>query len=43
MTVTTRAREVLADAEHALADYEAGANTVFQRSRWVGLTTLLRW
>ncbi len=42
MTVTPRAREALADCEHALADFEAGANTPFQRSRWVAVMTLLR-
>jgi hypothetical protein len=40
--MTTRAREALADCEHALADYEAGANTVYQRCRWVALITLVR-
>jgi hypothetical protein len=42
MTVTTRAREALADCERALADYEAGANTPYVRSRWVAIITLLR-
>jgi hypothetical protein len=40
--MTARAREALADCEHALADFEASANTVFQRSRWVAVMTLLR-
>jgi hypothetical protein len=40
--MTTRAREALADCEHALTDFEAGANTAFQRSRWVAVLTLLR-
>jgi hypothetical protein len=40
--MTTRAREALADCEHALADFAAGANTPFQRSRWVAVMTLLR-
>lgn len=40
--MTTRAREALADCEHALTDFEGGANTVFQRSRWVAVMTLLR-
>jgi hypothetical protein len=39
---TTRARLALADCEHALADFEAGANSVFRRSRWVAVMTLLR-
>jgi hypothetical protein len=42
MTVTTRAREALADCEYALTDFEASANTVFQRPRWVSVMTLLR-
>jgi hypothetical protein len=33
---------VLADCERALDDYEAGANTPFQWTRWVAVTTLLR-
>jgi hypothetical protein len=40
--MTTRARAALADCEHALTDYEAGANTVFQYPRWVAVITLLR-
>ena len=40
--MTIRAREALADCEHALADFEAAANTAFQRSRWVAVMTLLR-
>jgi hypothetical protein len=40
--MTTRARAALGDCENALADYEAGANTVFQYPRWVALITLLR-
>ena len=40
--MTTRARLALADCEHALADYEAGANTRFQWPRWVAVMTLLR-
>ena len=40
--MTTRAREVLVDCEHALTDYEASANTPFQRPRWVAVMTLLR-
>jgi hypothetical protein len=40
--MTTRAREALADCEHALADFKASANTDFQRTRWVALMTLLR-
>ena len=40
--MTARAREALADCEHALADFEASANTVFQRPRWVAVMTLLR-
>jgi hypothetical protein len=40
--MTIRARQALADCEHALADFEASANTVFQRSRWVAVMTLLR-
>jgi hypothetical protein len=38
----TRAREALADCEHALVDFEAGANTDYQRTRWVALISLLR-
>jgi hypothetical protein len=42
-SMTTRAREVLADCEHALADFEASWNTQqFGRPRWVALITLLR-
>ena len=37
-----RARLALADCEHALADYEAGAKTRFQWPRWVAVMTLLR-
>jgi hypothetical protein len=40
--MTARARQALADCEHALADFEASANTPFQRSRWVAVVTLLR-
>lgn len=40
--MTIRARQALADCEHALADLEIGANTEFQRSRWVAVMTLLR-
>ena len=40
--MTTRARLALADCEHALTDYEAGANTPFQWTRWVAMITLLR-
>ncbi len=40
--MTARARQVLADCEPALADFEAGANTPYQRTRWVALMTLLR-
>jgi hypothetical protein len=40
--MTTRAREVLGDCEHALTDFAASANTEFQRTRWVAMTTLLR-
>ena len=40
--MTTRAREALADCEFALADFEASANTDFQRTRWVAVITLLR-
>jgi hypothetical protein len=40
--MTTRARQVLVDCEPALADFEAGANTPYQRTRWVALMTLLR-
>ena len=40
--MTTRAREALADCEHALADFAASANTPFQRPRWVARMTLLR-
>jgi hypothetical protein len=40
--MTTRARLALAYCEHALDDYEAGANTVFQWPRWVAVMTLLR-
>jgi hypothetical protein len=40
--MTIRARAALVDCEHALTDYEAGANTVFQYPRWVALITLLR-
>jgi hypothetical protein len=40
--MTTRARQVLADCEHALADFSASANTAFQRTRWVAVVTLLR-
>lgn len=40
--MTTRARLALADCEHALTDYEAGANTPFQWPRWVAVMTLLR-
>ena len=42
MTVTTRSRVALADCEHALADFEASANTPYQRPRWVAVITLLR-
>jgi hypothetical protein len=40
--VTKQAREVLRDCEYALSDFEASANTNYQRTRWVGLITLLR-
>lgn len=40
--MTLRARLALTDCEHALTDYEAGANTPFQRPRWVAAITLLR-
>lgn len=40
--MTIRARQALADCEHALADFAAAANTEFQRSRWVAVMTLLR-
>ena len=40
--MTTRAREALADCEHALADFNASANTFYQRPRWVAVMTLLR-
>jgi hypothetical protein len=40
--MTTRAREALADCEHALHDFERSANTLYQRPRWVALVTLLR-
>jgi hypothetical protein len=40
--MTTRARQALADCEHALVDFERGANTDFQRPRWVAVMTLLR-
>jgi hypothetical protein len=40
--MTAHARVALADCEHALADFEASANTVFQRSRWIAVITLLR-
>ena len=40
--MTTRARQVLADCEPALADFEAGPNTPYQRPRWVAVMTLLR-
>jgi hypothetical protein len=40
--MTIRAKQALADCEHALADFEAAANTLFQRSRWVAVMTLLR-
>lgn len=38
----TRAREAVADCEHALADFEASWNTQFGRTRWVAVVTLLR-
>ena len=40
--MTTRAREVLTDCEHALADFEAAPNSPFQRPRGVAVMTLLR-
>jgi hypothetical protein len=40
--MTMRAREVLADCERALVDYQAGAKTVYQRPRWVAVMALLR-
>ena len=40
--MTTRAREVLADCEHALTDFSASVNTPFQCTRWVALITVLR-
>ena len=42
MTVALRAREALADCDSALSDFQAGANSPFQRSRWVAVMTLLR-
>ena len=41
-TMTAHARLALADCKCALADFINGANTQFQRSRWVALVTLLR-
>ena len=38
----TRAREVLADCELALADFEAAGPTPYWRTRWTGLVSLLR-
>ena len=38
----TRAREVLADCELALADFEAAGPTPYWRTRWTGLVALLR-
>jgi hypothetical protein len=40
--MTVRAREALADCEHALADFAVSAGTPFHRSRWVAVVTLLR-
>lgn len=40
--MTTRARQVLVDCEHALADFAASANSEFQRPRWIAVITLLR-
>jgi hypothetical protein len=40
--MTTRARAALADCETALQDFNASAGTVFWRTRWLGLITLLR-
>jgi hypothetical protein len=37
-----RAREVLADCELALADFEAAGPTPYWRTRWTGLVALLR-
>lgn len=37
-----RAREVLADCEHALADFEAAGATPYWRTRWTGVVALLR-
>lgn len=38
----TRAREVLADCELALTDFEAAGPTPYWRTRWTGLVALLR-
>jgi hypothetical protein len=38
----SRAREVLADCELALADFEAAGPTPYWRTRWAGLVALLR-
>ena len=35
-------RVALVDCEHALADFEVSANTLYQRSRWVVFIALLR-
>jgi hypothetical protein len=40
--MTAHAREVLADCERALADFETGAATEFWRTRWVAVVGLLR-
>ncbi len=40
--MTNVAREVLADAATALADFEASAGTAYWRTRWVALVALLR-
>ena len=37
-----RAREVLADCEQALADFQAAGLTPYWRTRWTGLVALLR-
>ena len=37
-----RAREVLADCEHALNDFQTAGPTPYWRTRWTGLVALLR-
>lgn len=40
--MTTRARKVLANCEHALSDFSASASTPYMQSRWVSVITQLR-